>query len=159
MQTQFKTAEEWRDFESQIVADPQNLALCVAHVGEARANSDDKEFYYRVLALRATARRIKPTMDSSDLKERQKLRWNFYEMWLKNWRTKMEKRRKNPNYKSLSQRKAEREKLIYIRYCQRTDTPNLRRQISMVWDKSRGHAVAVDETIYPNKRKIGDEKR
>ena len=154
MQTQFKTAEEWEKYESQIAGDPQNLALCVAHKDAAKG--DDKEFMNRLLALRA-ASRISGTMEPSQLKERQRLRFTFYTNWLDNRRAKLQKLRANPNYKTPRQRKDERERLIYIRWCLRTGKPVTWPIISMVWDKSRGYAVAVREDLNPEFSKASAE--
>lgn len=121
MQTELRTAEQWEAYENQIAGDPENLALCVAHMKEARGQMP--EAGYRLLALRVTAQRIKPTADFDDLKARQHLRFTFYKNWLDNRRAKMQKLRANPNYKSRRKRALEREWLLYIRWCLRSGVP------------------------------------
>ena len=142
----FKTAEQWEIYEKQIATDQRNFALCRAHVEEARGQWP--EYGYRVLALRATAQRIRPTADFDELKARQRLRFTFYKTFLDS--------REN---RQRARRKAERQRETHIADCVRYGWPITWPIISMVWDKSHGHAVAVKETIYAEKTAINPKER
>lgn len=136
-----------------LTTDPRNLDLCRKHLNTA---PDATEYGYRLLAMRFVVRLFRSSPPSRDLPLSQHLRFRAYRLWLSSHRKKCRELAKNPN-KTPKQQENEAERLVYIRWCLRTDTPINWPTISMVWDKSRGYAVAVREDLNPEFSKEAGE--
>lgn len=134
--TFFPNIEAVREYDHQLANDPRNFARCVEHLYAAPGGD---EFHQRMLALRIVRNAKPPAFEPSQLDGRQALRWNRYESELLYLRgeqraamrhlEKLKARGISPKqfslhpYQSRSQRRRERERMLFIKNCVRRGEP------------------------------------